>query len=136
MFNSSGKCQIIHWRQGHKQTCQQWNGFGTSSSGGLPPTENTEQMPFLSNLNSPLRGSDVQLHDMDIDTKSEPSFVTTDSYNLDTSPFLSDRSNMNKPNQFLHTSENGAAIGSYEKNDYSIDGEVPSSEILSGNKVA
>uniref|UniRef100_A0A0D3F2Z6 USP domain-containing protein n=1 Tax=Oryza barthii TaxID=65489 RepID=A0A0D3F2Z6_9ORYZ len=130
----SGKCQIIHWRQGHKQTCQQWNGFGTSSSGGLPPTENTEQMPFLSNLNSPLRGSDVHLHDMDFDTMSEPSFVTTDSYNLDTSPFLSDRSNMNKPNQFLHTSENGAAIGSYEKNDYSIDGEVPSSEILSGNK--
>uniref|UniRef100_A0A0E0JXW2 ubiquitinyl hydrolase 1 n=1 Tax=Oryza punctata TaxID=4537 RepID=A0A0E0JXW2_ORYPU len=130
----SGKCQIIHWRQGHKQTCQQWNGFGTSSSSGLLPTENTEQMPFLSNLSSPLRGSDVHLHDMDFDTMSEPSFVTTDSYNLDTGPFLSDRSNMNKPNQFLHTSENGAAIGSYEKNDYSIEGEVPSSEILSGNK--
>uniref|UniRef100_A0A0D9VE78 USP domain-containing protein n=1 Tax=Leersia perrieri TaxID=77586 RepID=A0A0D9VE78_9ORYZ len=133
---NSGKCQIIHWRQGHKQTCQQWNGFGASSSGGIPPTENTEQMPFLSNLNSPLRGSDVHPHDMDFDTMSEPSFVTltTDSYNIDNNPFLSDRSNM-KPNQFLHTSENGAVMGSYEKSDYSIEGEVPS-EILSGNKVS
>ncbi|KAL5212300.1 hypothetical protein ABZP36_023147 [Zizania latifolia] len=122
----SGKCQIIHWRQGHKQACQQWHGFGAGSSGGLPSTENAEQMPFLSNLNSPLRGSDVHMRDMDFDTVSEPSFtaMTTDSCNLD------------KPNQILHACENGAAVGSYVKNDYSVEGEIPSSEILSGNKVS
>uniref|UniRef100_A0A1D1YT64 ubiquitinyl hydrolase 1 n=1 Tax=Anthurium amnicola TaxID=1678845 RepID=A0A1D1YT64_9ARAE len=25
----SGKCQIIHWRQGHKQECQQWENSGS-----------------------------------------------------------------------------------------------------------
>ncbi|AQK70189.1 Ubiquitin carboxyl-terminal hydrolase 15 [Zea mays] len=49
----SGKCQIVHWRQGHKETCQKWLGSGSSSFGGSS-TEATEQMPFLANLNSPL----------------------------------------------------------------------------------
>ncbi|KAG8058590.1 hypothetical protein GUJ93_ZPchr0002g26219 [Zizania palustris] len=134
----SGKCQIIHWRQGHKQTCQQWHGFAAGSSGGLLSTENAEHMPFLSNLNSPLRGSDVHMHDMDFDTVPEPSFMTmtTDSYNLDNDPFPADRSNMNKPNHILHARETSAAVGAYEKNNYSVEGEIPSSEILSGNKVS
>lgn len=132
----SGKCQIIHWRQGHKQTCQQWHGSSASSPGGLPPTESSEQMPFLSGLNSPLPWGDVHLHDMNFDTLSEPSFVTTDSYNLDIDPFPTDRSNMNKSNQSLHTSENGAAVAPCEKNNYSVDEQTHSSEILPGNKVS
>ncbi|KAM0901800.1 hypothetical protein ACQ4PT_019712 [Festuca glaucescens] len=129
----SGKCQIIHWRQGHKQTCQQWNVNGGSSSGGLPTTESSEQMPFLSNLNSPLPGGDVHLHDMNFDTVSEPSFGTTDSYNLDPDLFPTDRTNINKSNQNLHSTENGAFVASCEKSNYE---KTNSSEILSANKVS
>lgn len=132
----SGKCQILHWRQGHKQTCQQWNVNGDSSSGGLSSTESSEQMPFLTNLNSPLPGGDVHLHDMNFDTVSEPSFGTTDSYNLDSDQFPADRSNINKLNQNLHSTENVASISSCEKNNYSVDEETNSSEILSANKVS
>ncbi|XP_039834931.1 ubiquitin carboxyl-terminal hydrolase 15-like isoform X2 [Panicum virgatum] len=131
----SGKCQIIHWRQGHKETCQKWLGSGSSSFGGSGP-EASEQMPFLTNLNSPLPGGDIHLRDMNFDTLSEPSFPTTDGYNLDTDPFPTDRSNLNKSNQGLHTSENGAVGVSYEKNNYNVDDETRSSEILSGNKVS
>ncbi|OEL36097.1 Ubiquitin carboxyl-terminal hydrolase 15 [Dichanthelium oligosanthes] len=130
----SGKCQIIHWRQGHKETCQKWLGSGSSSFGGSGP-EASEQMPFLTNLNSPLLGGDIHLRDMNFDTLSEPSFPTTDGYNLDTDPFPTDRNNMEKSNQGLHTSENGAGV-SYEKNNYNADDKTRTSEILSGNKVS
>ncbi|XP_062218727.1 ubiquitin C-terminal hydrolase 15-like [Phragmites australis] len=131
----SGKCQIIHWRQGHKETCQPWHVSGVSSSGG-PATEASEHMPFLSSLNSPLPGGDIHLHDMNFDTLSEPSFPTTDGYNLDTDPFPIDRINMNKSNQSLHMSEHGAVGVSCERNNYSVDEETRSSEILSVNKVS
>ena len=72
---------------------------------------------------------------MNFDTLSEPSFPTTDGYNLDTDPFPTDRSNLNKSNQGLRTSENGAVGVSYENNNYNVDDETRSSEILSGNKV-
>ncbi|VAI45907.1 unnamed protein product [Triticum turgidum subsp. durum] len=130
----SGKCQIIHWRQGHKQTCQQWHVNGGSNSGGLSPTESSEQMPFLTNLNSPLPGGDSHLHDMNFDTVSEPSFATTDSYILDTDLFLTDRSNMNESNQSLLSIVNSASVASCEKSNYSVDEETNSSEILSANK--
>lgn len=136
MFHSSGKCQIIHWRQGHKQTCQQWHVNGGSNSGGLSPTESSEQMPFLTNLNSPLPGGDSHLHDMNFDTVSEPSFATTDNYILDTDLFLTDRSNMNESNQSLLSRVNSASVASCEKSNYSVDKETNSSEILSANKVA
>ncbi|VAI45910.1 unnamed protein product [Triticum turgidum subsp. durum] len=132
----SGKCQIIHWRQGHKQTCQQWHVNGGSNSGGLSPTESSEQMPFLTNLNSPLPGGDSHLHDMNFDTVSEPSFATTDSYILDTDLFLTDRSNMNESNQSLLSIVNSASVASCEKSNYSVDEETNSSEILSANKVS
>ncbi|KAK3152606.1 hypothetical protein QOZ80_2BG0161210 [Eleusine coracana subsp. coracana] len=122
----SGKCQIIHWRQGHRETCQQWHGSGANSS-SVPATEGSEQMPFLSNLNSPLPGGDIHLRDMNFDTLSEPSFPTTDSYNLDADPFLVDRSNLNQSNH------SGA---SFENSNYNADEETRSSEILSGNKVS
>ncbi|CAL5059186.1 unnamed protein product [Urochloa decumbens] len=131
----SGKCQIIHWRQGHKESCQKWIGSGSSSFGGSG-TEASEQMPFLTNLNSPLPGGDIHLRDMNFDTLSEPSFPTTDGYNLDTDPFPTDRSNMNKSNQSLHMSEHGAVGVSYEKNNCNADDETQSSETLSGNKVS
>ncbi|CAL5022916.1 unnamed protein product [Urochloa decumbens] len=131
----SGKCQIIHWRQGHKESCQKWIGSGSSCFGGSG-TEASEQMPFLTNLNSPLPGGDIHLRDMNFDTLSEPSFPTTDGYNLDTDPFPTDRSNMNKSNQSLHMSEHGAVGVSYEKNNCNADDETQSSETLSGNKVS
>ncbi|TVU33240.1 hypothetical protein EJB05_25030 [Eragrostis curvula] len=131
----SGKCQIIHWRQGHKETCEKWLGNGTGSS-GVPGIEATEHMPFLSNLNSPLPGGDIHLRDMNFDTLSEPSFPTTDSYNLDTDPFPVDRSNMKKSNHSRHTSEMGAIGVSFEKNNFIGDEEARPSEILSGNKVS
>ena len=134
MFCSSGKCQIVHWRQGHKETCQKWLGSGSSSFGGSN-TEATEQMPFLTNLNSPLPGGDIHLRDMNFDTLSEPSFPTTDGYNLDTDPFPADRSSMNRSNQGVHISENGAVGVSFEKNNYNAADEIHSPEILSGNKV-
>lgn len=89
----------------------------------------------MSNLNSPLPGGDIYLHGMNFDTVSEPSFPTTDNYNLDTDPFPLDRSNMIKSNQSLHTSEYGAVGVSCEKNNYSVDEEIRPSEILSVNKV-
>ena len=134
--HSSGKCQILHWRQGHKQTCQQWNVNGGSSSGGPSTTESSEQMPFLTNLNSPLPGGDIHLHDMNFDTVSEPSFGTTDSYNLDADLFPTERTNMNKSNQILRSTENGVSVASFEKSNYSVDEETNSSEILSSNKVS
>jgi ubiquitin carboxyl-terminal hydrolase 36/42 len=136
IFYSSGKCQIIHWRQGHKNTCEQWHGSGSgSSSSGVPTTEASEHMPFLSNLSSPLQGGDIHLRDMNFDTLSEPSFPTTDSYNLDTDPFPVGRSTMNKLNHSFHTSENGAIGIPFRKNNHCVDEETWSSEILSGNKV-
>ncbi|CAM0946006.1 unnamed protein product [Alopecurus aequalis] len=132
----SGKCQITHWRQGHKETCQQWNVNGGSSSGGLPTTESSEQMPFLTNLNSPLPGGDIHPHDMNFDTVSEPSFGTTDSHNLDADLFPTERTNMNKSNQILRSTENGASVASFEKNNYSVDEETNCSEMLSSNKVS
>lgn len=128
----SGKCQIIHWRQGHKETCQKWLGSG-SSCFGASGTEALEHMPFLTNLNSPLPGGDFHLRDMNFDTLSEPSFPTTDGYNLDTDSFPTDRSNNIKSNQVLQTSENGAVGVSYEKNNFNADDETHSS--VSGNKV-
>jgi ubiquitin carboxyl-terminal hydrolase 36/42 len=135
MFYSSGKCQIMHWRQGHKNTCQQWHGCGTSSSGVLTTEASEPYMPFLSNLSSPLPGGDIHLRDMNFDTSSEPSFPMTDSYNLDTDPFPVDRSTMNKLNHSLHTSENGAIGIPFGNNNHNADEETRSSEILSGNKV-
>lgn len=52
---SSGKCQIVHWRQGHKDRCQPWNASTTPASGVMP-----QQMPYLVNLNSPLHGSESE----------------------------------------------------------------------------
>lgn len=127
----SGKCQIIHWRQGHKQTCQLWHVNGGSNSGLLPNTEGSEQMPFLSNLNSPLPGGDNHLHDLNFDTVSEPSFATTDSYTLGTDAFPTEKSNQNP-----HSSENGASVASSEKCNHSVDDETRSSEIASANKVS
>lgn len=136
MFHSSGKCQIMHWRQGHKQTCQQWHVNGGGNSGGLSPTESSEQMPFLTNLNSPLPGGDSHLHDMNFDTVSEPSFATTDSYILDTDLFPTDRSNMNESNKNLLSRVKGASVASCEMSNYSVDEETNPSEILSANMVA
>ncbi|KAM0901801.1 hypothetical protein ACQ4PT_019712 [Festuca glaucescens] len=78
-------------------------------------------------------GGDVHLHDMNFDTVSEPSFGTTDSYNLDPDLFPTDRTNINKSNQNLHSTENGAFVASCEKSNYE---KTNSSEILSANKVS
>nr|CAD1842267.1 unnamed protein product [Ananas comosus var. bracteatus] len=47
----SGKCQIIHWRQGHKQICQQWCDNVINGSPGLSATEAVHQKWYSFALN-------------------------------------------------------------------------------------
>lgn len=51
---SSGKCQILHWRQGHKQECQQLEKTSSCSS---PLAESIQDSVLLNeSLNSQLSG--------------------------------------------------------------------------------
>lgn len=70
---SSGKCQIIHWRQDHKDRCQPWNTSATPS--GVAP----QQMPYLVNLNSPLHGSESEQSMLSDGTYDDQSGTQTDS---------------------------------------------------------
>ncbi|WOK97183.1 ubiquitin carboxyl-terminal hydrolase 15-like [Canna indica] len=49
----SGKCQIIHWRQGHKHECQQWHVSSLNVSAGLPPKDKFQHKPSIVNKTSP-----------------------------------------------------------------------------------
>ncbi|XP_078176698.1 ubiquitin-specific protease 15 [Carex rostrata] len=69
----SGKCQIIHWRQDHKDRCQPWNTSATPS--GVAP----QQMPYLVNLNSPLHGSESEQSMLSDGTYDDQSGTQTDS---------------------------------------------------------
>ncbi|XP_008783949.3 LOW QUALITY PROTEIN: ubiquitin carboxyl-terminal hydrolase 15-like [Phoenix dactylifera] len=54
----SGKCQIIHWRLGHKQECQQWQDTSSNLSGGLSPVP---QNSLLDDVKSSFLGNDIEL---------------------------------------------------------------------------
>ncbi|KAG0458063.1 hypothetical protein HPP92_023220 [Vanilla planifolia] len=43
----SGKCQILHWRQGHKQECQQWPNGIANSSCAEPIRDSVDRISFM-----------------------------------------------------------------------------------------
>ncbi|KAJ8616659.1 hypothetical protein MRB53_036031 [Persea americana] len=57
----SGKCQIVHWRQGHKQECQQLDNSDLNTSANLASvTKSVFQKVLLDESpNSPFFGSDI-----------------------------------------------------------------------------
>ncbi|XP_042430177.1 ubiquitin carboxyl-terminal hydrolase 15-like [Zingiber officinale] len=56
----SGKCQIVHWRQGHKHECLQWLDNSLNVSAGLLLKDALQQGPFLNNLKSSYLCNGVQ----------------------------------------------------------------------------
>ncbi|XP_058095329.1 ubiquitin C-terminal hydrolase 15-like [Magnolia sinica] len=56
----SGKCQIIHWRQGHKQECQQLDISNSNSSASPPSTESAHQRVLLNE--KPFSGFELKEH--------------------------------------------------------------------------
>ncbi|MQM09721.1 hypothetical protein Taro_042599 [Colocasia esculenta] len=57
----SGKCQIIHWRQGHKQECQQWQNDNCSRFGiQASMLESIHHRSFPDSSNAPFILNDIQ----------------------------------------------------------------------------
>ncbi|PKA64439.1 Ubiquitin carboxyl-terminal hydrolase 15 [Apostasia shenzhenica] len=83
----SGKCQIIHWRQGHKQECQQWQNSIPNFSSGLSKFSNPSNWRSLNDSSRISTGSDTEevrgsnnLSDMSVETSNMKPFTTHDSH--------------------------------------------------------
>ncbi|CAL9115111.1 unnamed protein product [Musa acuminata var. zebrina] len=76
----SGKCQIIHWRQGHKHECQQWHDSSLDVMAGLPLKDTVRHKPILNNSKSSYlcNGIEEPLHYNIQNDMDDPSFVSTD----------------------------------------------------------
>lgn len=57
---SSGKCQIIHWRQGHKHECRQWSDNSLNVTASLPLNVTVQHKPLIDNIKSPFLGNGVE----------------------------------------------------------------------------
>ncbi|CAL9067453.1 ubiquitin C-terminal hydrolase 15-like [Musa acuminata AAA Group] len=56
----SGKCQIIHWRQGHKHECRQWSDNSLNVTASLPLNVTVQHKPLIDNIKSPFLGNGVE----------------------------------------------------------------------------
>ncbi|KAJ6793696.1 putative ubiquitin carboxyl-terminal hydrolase 15 [Iris pallida] len=73
----SGKCQIIHWRQGHKKECREWQ----DSSHNLFPSRNSVPLWPSADNSKHFLGNDIEeflCNDFLSDPSSGTSFTTTD----------------------------------------------------------
>ncbi|KAH0466950.1 hypothetical protein IEQ34_004188 [Dendrobium chrysotoxum] len=58
----SGKCQILHWRQGHKQECQQWQtGILNNFTGPVPTADSVHRGSLTAGLREFI-GNDTEGH--------------------------------------------------------------------------
>nr|XP_019707413.1 ubiquitin carboxyl-terminal hydrolase 15 isoform X3 [Elaeis guineensis] len=109
----SGKCQIIHWRLGHKQECQQWQDNSSNVSGDFSLTEAVQQNSHLDGLKSSFLGSDFEesLHgDLCGNVSSDPCVMKIDA-SLDPAAGrnLSDKRSHNRSKRFFFKSDEIAA---------------------------
>ncbi|KAJ8493902.1 hypothetical protein OPV22_015623 [Ensete ventricosum] len=76
----SGKCQIIHWRQGHKHECQLWHDSSLDVLAGLPLKDTVQHKPILNNSKSSYlcNGIEEPLHYNIQNDMDDPSFISTD----------------------------------------------------------
>lgn len=140
---SSGKCQIIHWRQGHKQICQQRCDNVINGSPGLSATEAVHQKYFPKSLNGPVVGTDTGGSwncDDPGDPSNDPSnFAADKSQDAGTGMHSSERS-PNKSKRVSFRSEDGIPFALNENcsttvHEGTVFSENTSKEALSGHKV-
>lgn len=96
---SSGKCQIIHWRQGHKHECRQWSDYSLNVSASLPLNVRVQHKPFIDNIKSPFLGNGVEesIHCNIHYTMDDPSSMTINtSQNSETGRKPSEKLVLNK----------------------------------------
>ncbi|WOL00726.1 ubiquitin carboxyl-terminal hydrolase 15-like [Canna indica] len=144
----SGKCQIIHWRQGHKHECLQLNDSPLSVSAGLHLKDTVQHNPFLNNHKSPYFCNGIQepLHQNLQSDMDDSVFMTTDTYqDSDTGRRPSDKCACNKL-KMAKSSGDDNAFCSIDQ-DYSHDAcaqasstnhftEIPSEDALAGHKLS
>ncbi|OAY76394.1 Ubiquitin carboxyl-terminal hydrolase 15 [Ananas comosus] len=139
----SGKCQIIHWRQGHKQICQQWCDNVINGSPGLSATEAVHQKYFPKSLNGPVVGTDTEGSwncDDPGDPSNDPSNIAADkSQDAGTGMHSSERS-PNKSKRVSFRSEDGIPFALNENcssavHEGTVFSENTSKEALSGHKL-
>ncbi|KAG1330302.1 hypothetical protein COCNU_02G002700 [Cocos nucifera] len=109
----SGKCQIIHWRLGHKQECQEWQDTSSNVSGDFSLTEAFQQNSDLDGLKSSFLGSDFEesLHgDLRGNVSSDPCVMKIDaSQDPAAGRKLSDKRSLNRSIKFFFKSDESAA---------------------------
>ncbi|XP_072960627.1 ubiquitin C-terminal hydrolase 15-like [Typha angustifolia] len=138
----SGRCQILHWRQGHKQQCQHWHDRGVNDLACEPFTEDVQQKS-LDNFNSPFLAS-VMEHSLQNythgDLSDDPSIITTDSYqDSGNTVNLSDTRAISKFEQVISKSGDGHPCP-FDGNicevidDNTLFSEVSSQDALMGHK--
>ncbi|KAG1335232.1 putative Ubiquitin carboxyl-terminal hydrolase 15 [Cocos nucifera] len=121
----SGKCQIIHWRLGHKQECQQWQDTGSVVSGGLSPVQ---QNSLLDDVKSSFLGSDIEepLHgDLHGNVSSVPCVMKIDTPEDSAAQRkLSEKHALNRSKRVAFKSDESAACAYDEVIACSADGQT------------
>ncbi|XP_020681541.1 ubiquitin carboxyl-terminal hydrolase 15 isoform X1 [Dendrobium catenatum] len=75
----SGKCQILHWRQGHKQECQQWQTGILNNFTGPVPTADSVHRGSLTAGPREFIGNDTEGHPIFSDFSDEAFYWKADS---------------------------------------------------------
>ncbi|KAK1280593.1 Ubiquitin carboxyl-terminal hydrolase 15 [Acorus gramineus] len=73
----SGKCQIIHWRQGHKKECEDTDTTSPNLSANLVSTESAYRRVLLDEKTNSLLGHDTYNHAHNLDISSDPTNLFT-----------------------------------------------------------
>ncbi|XP_073110671.1 ubiquitin C-terminal hydrolase 15 isoform X2 [Elaeis guineensis] len=127
----SGKCQIIHWRLGHKQECRQWQDTSSNVSGGLSPVQ---QNFLLDDVKSSFLGSDIEepLHgDLHGNASSNPCVMKIDTpQDSAAQRKLSEKWALNRSKRGAFKSDESAACAYDEAITCSADGQTISSSSL------
>ncbi|XP_072978403.1 ubiquitin C-terminal hydrolase 15-like [Typha angustifolia] len=128
----SGKCQIIHWRLGHKQECQKWHDGVVKASAGFSVVEAVQQQPLLNDLDSLFPGIDTKdskQSALPCDLSDDMSVMTTaTSQDSVTTSNLSHRRATTKLSQVIYKSGSVPCVFD-ETNDYSEDDSTLFTEI-------
>ncbi|KAK1322421.1 Ubiquitin carboxyl-terminal hydrolase 15 [Acorus calamus] len=116
----SGKCQIIHWRQGHKKECEDTDTTSPNLSANLVSTESAYRRVLLDEKTNSLLGHDTYNRAHNLDVSSDPTNLFTGITNSPvgkSSQILpSERKFSNKPKRETSTIDD-VASHSYEETD-------------------
>ncbi|PKU72669.1 Ubiquitin carboxyl-terminal hydrolase 15 [Dendrobium catenatum] len=74
----SGKCQIVHWRQGHKEECQQWQNGVVNFSAGRGSITDSIHRGSITDVSRDFNGSYTKQHQHSSVHSDEASYWRTD----------------------------------------------------------